>query len=468
MDVSEITEKLRSEVTCSICLDLFSQPVTLDCGHSFCRECVLRSWQEAQVPWTCPLCRASSQPRALEPTRVLEAVASSISRQRRLPRPRDVAGQARCGQHQAIQKLFCEDDFSPLCVSCLLPHEHEGHRVYPLEESAETFKGQLQEALGQAWAQEREAHVLLEQERARRLRCRREAAILKRVILPEYIKTHLGWTEKKQQDLLIKEKRKNMKQSRASEARISCYVRSLEKITEELQETLEQPLLDMLLAGKSTLQRSRELLLCCPQPAALRWTLCGNTGMRELLLAFQSHISLDPRTAHASVIVSEDLKSLRLASHWRDLLNNLQGEAERPLIVLGAQSFTSGSHYWEVEVGSKTEWEVGICPGPGNSQGRVHGDPLSLACLNMGERFQLWIPHALEGPEDTGTLHRLGIFLHYEGGHLSFYNVTQGCLIYAFPPVTFQGPLRPFFSPGLIHEDNQPSAVTICPLSPHS
>ncbi|XP_056671536.1 probable E3 ubiquitin-protein ligase TRIML1 [Monodelphis domestica] len=460
MDVSEMTKKLRSELTCSICLDLFSQPVTLDCGHSFCRECVLRSWQEAQVPWMCPLCRASSQPRVLEPTRVLEDL-TSISRQLRLPGDM-------CGQHQAVQKLFCEDDFSPLCVSCLLPHEHEGHRVYPLEESAETCKGQLQEALGQARAKVREAHVLLEQERARRLRCRSEAATLKRVILPEYIKTHLVWTEKEQQDLLNKEKRRNMNRLRASEARISRYVQSLEKMTEELQETLEQPLVEMLQAGRSTLQRSRELLLCCPQPAALRWTLCGTTGMRELLLAFQSHISLDPRTAHSRVIVSEDLKSVRLASHWWDLLNNQPEEDEGPLIVLGAQSFTSGSHYWEVQVGSKMEWEVGICRGPGNNQGSIHRGMLSLACLKMGNQFDLWLSHTMEIPDNTGPLCRLGIFLHYEEGHLSFYNVTQGCLIYAFPPVTFQGPLRPFFSPGLLHEDHRPSILTICPLSPHS
>ncbi|XP_056670733.1 probable E3 ubiquitin-protein ligase TRIML1 [Monodelphis domestica] len=465
MDVSEMTEKVRSELTCSICLDLFTQPVTLDCGHSFCRECVLRSWQEAQVPWTCPLCRASSQPRALEPTQVLEALASSISRQLRLPR--DVGGQARCGQHQAVQKLFCEDDFSPLCVLCLLPQEHEGHRVYPLEESAETCKAQLQEALGQAWAKAREAHMLLEQERERRLRCRREAATLKRVILPEYIKTHLVWTEDQQQDLLDKEKRRNVKRLWTSEARISKYVQSLRKLIEELDKTLEQPLVEMLLAGRSTLERSWELLLRCPEPAALRWTLCGTTGMRELLLAFQSHIILDPGTAHSNLSISADLKSVRLASRWWDLLDNQQEEVERLLCVLGAQSFTSGSHYWEVEVGSKTEWEVGICTGPGNNQGSIHGDVLSLSCLNMGEQFELWISHTMEDLEDTGPLHRLGIFLQYEAGHLSFYNVTQGCLIYAFPPVTFQGPLRPFFSLGLMQEENEPSPLTICPLSPH-
>ena len=76
------------------------------------------------------------------------------------------------------------------------------------------------------------------------------------------------------------------------------------------------------------------------------------------------------------------------------------------------------------------------------------------------------ISHTMETPEETGPLHKLGIFLHYEGGHLSFYNVTQGCLIYAFPPLIFQGPLRPFFSLGLLQEENQTNSLTICPLGP--
>ncbi|XP_056673301.1 probable E3 ubiquitin-protein ligase TRIML1 [Monodelphis domestica] len=466
MDVSEMAEKLRTELTCAICLNLFTQAVTLDCGHSFCRECILQSWHKARVPWTCPLCKASSQPRVLEPTRLLEDL-TSISKQLRPPREGNMGGQVTCRQHLAVQKLFCEDDHSPLCVSCLFSHEHEGHHVYPLEEVAETCKGQLQEALSQVWAKARETHMLLEQEIGRRLRCRLEASILKQVILPEYIKTHLVWTRDTQQALLDKEKRRNLKRLTASEVRISHYIQNLKKMNKELKKTLGQPLVEMILDGRSTLERSQELLLQCPEPAALGWTVCGTTGMRELLLAFQSHISLDPGTAHSDLIISGDLKSVMLASHWWGLLDNLQEGVECLLPVLGAQSFTSGSHYWEVEVGSKTEWEVGISTGPENDQGIIHSDVLSLACLNMGDQFELWISYTMEDPEYTGPLHRLGIFLHYKEGHLSFYNVTQGCLIYVFPPLTFQGPLRPFFSLGLLQEENQPTILTICPLSPH-
>ncbi|XP_044516085.1 probable E3 ubiquitin-protein ligase TRIML1 [Gracilinanus agilis] len=467
MDISELAEKLRSELTCSICLDLFTQAVTLECGHNFCRECILQSWQQALVPRLCPLCKTRSGPRGLKPTWALEGLVS-IMRQPRPPGPREMGGQATCGQHAAMHKLFCEDDHLPLCASCVLSQEHKAHQVYPLEESAQTCRGQLQEALGSAWAREREAHVLLEQERGRRLRCRMEGLLLKRLILPQYLKTQPAWKQGKQQDLLDRQNRRNAKRLRASEASISSYIQSLRKLTEELQKTLEQPLLQMLLGGRSPLQRSRELLLSCPQPAALSWTVCGTSGMRELLLAFQSHISLDPGTAYSHLILSADLKSVSLASNWWELLANPQGATDYPFSVLGAQSFTSGTHYWEVEVVSQTEWEVGLWAGPGDGQGDIQGDALSLACLKTGDQFSLWISHTTEEPEQTGPLHRLGIFLHYEAGHVSFYNVTQGCLIYAFPPLTFQGPLRPLFSLGVLQEDNQPSALTISPLSPQS
>ncbi|XP_044516200.1 probable E3 ubiquitin-protein ligase TRIML1 [Gracilinanus agilis] len=464
MDVSEVAEKLRSELTCSVCLDLFAQAVTLDCGHSFCRECVLQSWQQAHVSWTCPLCKSSSQPRALKANQLLKDLVSFI--RLRSPGLGEEGGQAICGQHQAIQNLFCEDDHTPLCVSCLTSLEHEAHRVYPIEESAETCKGQLQEALGLVWAKVREVHMLLKQEKRKWQRCQIEAHMLKQVILPEYINTHLDWTEAEQQNLLEGEKRINVRRLETTQARIFCYVQSLKKMTEELEKTLEQPVMEMLLEWRSSMERSQELLLHCPEPAALGWTVCGTTGMRDLLLAFQSHISMDPETAHSNLIFSGDLKSVSIASNCQDLLANLQGGEEDLLCVLGAQSFTSGSHYWEVEVGSETEWEVGICMELGNVQGNIYGDVLSLQYFNMGDQFKLFIFHTLENPEETGPLHRLGIFLHYEEGHLSFYNVTQGCLIYAFSPFTFQGPVRPFFSLGLLQEENQTNTLTICPLIP--
>ena len=56
MSTADLMENLREELTCFICLDYFTSPVTTECGHSFCLVCLLRSWEEHNTPLSCPEC----------------------------------------------------------------------------------------------------------------------------------------------------------------------------------------------------------------------------------------------------------------------------------------------------------------------------------------------------------------------------------------------------------------------------
>ncbi|XP_043859083.1 probable E3 ubiquitin-protein ligase TRIML1 [Dromiciops gliroides] len=455
MDVNDMIANLKRELTCSICLDYFTKPVTVDCGHSFCKECLFQSWEGTHAPWACPMCRGTIQSRDLETSKCLEDLVI-ITKQFRPHLSNYINCQTICDQHLAIQKLFCEDDQKLLCVSCLLSQEHKAHSVYLIEEYAENCKAKLCEALSSLLGKAKEAQFLLDQERRRVVQCNMEAQILKQIIIPEYIKTHPFLTKNHQVEVqkLDKEKRKNVKKLMETEARFSQYIQNLQKMTDELEKNFERPVTEMLLDIRSILERSEVLLFQCPEPAALPWTDCG---MREILLTFQRDITLDPKTAKSNVILSEDLKSVKLAS----------AHAEQAISVLGAQSFTSESHYWEVEVEGKSEWEVGIYKESLSKKGKFPGDVLSLMCLRMEEDFILWIPHTMESIHSRVPVHKLGIFLQYDCGHISFYNVTDNHLIYSFPPFIFQGPLWPFFSPGFPNEENNPSSLTICPLSTH-
>ncbi|XP_075705209.1 E3 ubiquitin/ISG15 ligase TRIM25 [Rhinoderma darwinii] len=56
--MAQSLEEMAEELTCSICLSLFTTPVTLPCGHNFCSQCLDLSWKGAEgAVFSCPQCR---------------------------------------------------------------------------------------------------------------------------------------------------------------------------------------------------------------------------------------------------------------------------------------------------------------------------------------------------------------------------------------------------------------------------
>ena len=52
----EVDPNILKDLSCSICLSLFTDPVMLQCGHSFCQTCVHEYWEKNSVR-ECSLCK---------------------------------------------------------------------------------------------------------------------------------------------------------------------------------------------------------------------------------------------------------------------------------------------------------------------------------------------------------------------------------------------------------------------------
>ncbi|XP_069488998.1 uncharacterized protein [Ambystoma mexicanum] len=64
-------QSLKEEATCSICLEYFTEPVSVECGHAFCLSCITQCWEALEANFPCPQCRETSQSKTLRPYRQL-------------------------------------------------------------------------------------------------------------------------------------------------------------------------------------------------------------------------------------------------------------------------------------------------------------------------------------------------------------------------------------------------------------
>lgn len=123
-------DKLWVNALCPICAKYFTDPVSLECGHDFCRSCITRCWEELSVGFTCPRwCNYLFQEREYEPNRELanfvEATKRVVERMKE-----EAKGWKKCREHQLPLDYFCEDDQVDYCSRCSRASEaHRNHKV---------------------------------------------------------------------------------------------------------------------------------------------------------------------------------------------------------------------------------------------------------------------------------------------------------------------------------------------------
>ncbi|XP_052350898.1 E3 ubiquitin-protein ligase TRIM21-like [Oncorhynchus keta] len=172
-------------------------------------------------------------------------------------------------------------------------------------------------------------------------------------------------------------------------------------------------------------------------------------------------VTLDPDTAYAKLILSKDRKQVR----YGDKKQNLPANPERcdyHTRVLGKDGFSSGRFYYEVQVKGRTSWGLGMARESINRKGV---NLLSLANgywalgLENGDEYEVctgfYVPLTLrEKPQ------KVGVFVDYEEGEVSFYNVEARSHIYSFTGCTFTERLHPLFSTGYHPSNTTPLIIS--------
>ncbi|CAM4678707.1 unnamed protein product [Lepidochelys kempii] len=85
-----MVDRLQEDVTCSICLDILEDPVSIECGHNFCRGCLAAHWSGVSAwGYQCPECRAPCSRNRTTPDTRLKSLVEKI---RDLPREGTLTG----------------------------------------------------------------------------------------------------------------------------------------------------------------------------------------------------------------------------------------------------------------------------------------------------------------------------------------------------------------------------------------
>ncbi|XP_070789490.1 E3 ubiquitin-protein ligase TRIM39-like [Pituophis catenifer annectens] len=456
------------EATCSICLDFFQDPVLIpECGHNFCRGCLTRSWGTSESKASCPQCRQTFAPRSLLPNRQLARMAEVARRCGGYP---GEEGGSFCSKHREPLKLFCKGHQSLICLVCYLSKEHRGHWVIPAEEVFQDYQIKVEDCLK---AQKEQKEKIATYKRETEQKVQEMLDLIekeKKNVVAEFRELQL-WLEGQEKLLLTKMEETEKDIMARKEKGLAKHMEdlcSLDHLIQEIEEKLQQPASKLLqdigsilkkYQAKETYENPVDLLL------GPKWTIWDYNDMTELLKSAmkklrdtlesglqlqEENVSLNLCTANPDRLdVSEDQKSIRGVKPVKEKYraSNPMRFVSRPS-VLGCQMFSTGIHFWEVIVGDREGWGVGVANKPVNLTD-VDKQTRCWVFSKRLEKYRAESPSKFYDLVLTEEPTRIRISLSCEGGRMSFFDARTAILLHTVSDPSLVGEtLLPYFSLG--------------------
>ncbi|XP_033982055.1 E3 ubiquitin-protein ligase TRIM21-like [Trematomus bernacchii] len=535
----------EDQFLCSICLDVFTDPVSTPCGHNFCKACISEHW-DRNVPSQCPNCKEvfNIKPELRVNTFISEMAAqfrqsaqqkaSSSSSEQQVVKPGEVPCDVctgtrlkalkscqvclesycethlephltrpglkkhqlidpvenlesrMCVKHDKLLELFCKTDQVCVCMLCTVL-DHKTHDVVPLKEGYEGKKAELGKTENeiQKMIQKRRLKI---QEMNRSVELSKEGADREIADGVQVFTALKESVERSQAELIdtIKEKQ------RETEEQAEGFIKELEQEISELKKRSSE--VEQLSRSEDQLHLLQSFTSLNAAPPTKNWTEVRvrppsyegtvvravtqleetlSKQMKKLLEVelkrvqqYEVEVTLDPDTAHPELILSDDGKQVNCGDVKKNLPDNPERFDYCPG-VLAKQSFSSGRFYCEVQVKGKTKWDLGVARESINRKGQISLSP-------QDGYWMIWLRNeneyeACAGPSVRLSLksqpEKVGVFVDYEEGLVSFYDVDAAALIYSFTGCCFKEKLYPYFSPCNNNDGKNSAPLIISPVN---
>ncbi|XP_073480442.1 E3 ubiquitin-protein ligase TRIM39-like [Aquarana catesbeiana] len=482
---------LRAELECSVCLNSYTDPVNLRCGHNFCRVCIGRvlDTQGGSGGYSCPECREKFQDRpALHRNITLRNIVENFlsaqpdqeesgvfctycvdypvpavrsclhcevslcdkhlrvhkkSPEHILCDPTLSMESRKCSIHKKILEYYCTEDDICICMFCVTG-EHKGHEMESLDKASEkkkeTLRNVLQKLLTKREETEERVQSLQEHKRKVEEKAERVTALFRdlRRRLEDLEKRVLrkisGQGEQEALSMLDFIQELEIKKEELS--RKMLHIEELCNMTDPLTVLQESDTGDLCGTedGDNEDRERHEKLLHHGGGLDVAGVL--HSGLFNIIRGVNVYfpiqgaadLLLDVNTAHNSLHISDDRKTVSRSDRNQnhpETPERFQGLVSQ---VLSSRSFSSGRHYWEVDVGGSDYWTVGMCY-PSivrrGDQSWIGWNKKSWGLYRTGNQYS--VRHATNRtPLPTNiSSNTVRIYLDYEAGRISFYDLCD-------------------------------------------